>query len=79
MDLTLLTEIVERKSAGYPTEKNTVAEALGQRDRLDRSIGDLLDGARGRLSAATLFSLRAMLIGAVNELRRHHHDLHAAV
>jgi len=78
MDLTLLTEIVERKSAGYPTEKNIEAESGRQRDRLDRSIGDLLDGAKGRLSAAALFSLRAMLVGAVNELRRHN-DMHAAV
>ena len=76
MDLTFLTEIVEHKSAGYLTDE--ISEAGSGRDRLERSIGDLLEGAKGRLPAATLFSLRAMLVGAVNELRRHH-DMHAAV
>jgi hypothetical protein len=73
MDLTFLAEIVERKSAGYPGD----TEPGGAGDNLERSIGELLDGARGRLSAAALFSLRAVLVGAVAELRRHH-DMHAA-
>jgi len=78
MDLTFLTEIVERKSAGYLAENIVEAELGRHPDRLDRSIGDLLEGAKGRLSAATLFSLRALLVGAVNELRRHN-DMYTAV
>ena len=78
MDMTLLTEIVERKSAGYPEQFNDAIESGDRHDRLERSICDLLDGAKGRLSAASLFSLRALLVGAVSELRRHH-DLHAAM
>ncbi|MBF0480596.1 MAG: hypothetical protein HQK81_07720 [Desulfovibrionaceae bacterium] len=79
MDLTFLTEIVERKLAGYPPETNAATRPNDQGDRLDRTVGDLLDGAKGRLSAASLFSLRALLVGAVNELRRHNDNLHAAV